>query len=250
MTSRPARRDSTPPYPIGTVWERTLDLVFPPSCVGCRKVGRWICSNCWTGVDWHAAGRCRGCGALWPQDTCFRCSGTDSSLDSLVAITHFTGTAREAVHGLKYHGHHAISSMMGRLMAGAVTEFPIDKVVPVPLHAARRRERGYDQAALLACQIATTLELYHDPHALRRLRRTRQQVELSGEVRRRNVVGAFEARDSLLGQTVLLVDDVVTTGATMLAAAAAARAAGAARVQGIAFASALDRDLIPDEAGS
>jgi ComF family protein len=144
--------------------------------------------------------------------------------------------AREAVHALKFEGRHAISSMMGLLMTQAVLGTDCDLIAPVPLHRSRRRDRGYDQATMLARRIATRLDKPCRRTLLRRTRKTQQQALLDGIKRQENVRGAFAARERLGGETVLLVDDVLTTGATMSAAAGAARAAGAGRVIGCVFA--------------
>jgi ComF family protein len=153
----------------------------------------------------------------------------------MTAAAEFEGPAREAVHALKYYGRHAIASTMARIMAQAVTGFPIDRVVPVSLHRSRLRERGYDQAELLARGVAGALDLRCEPDTLTRVRRTRQQTTLSADQRKRNVTGAFETREDVSGETVLLIDDVYTTGATMEAAASALRAAGADRVLAVTF---------------
>jgi ComF family protein len=152
-----------------------------------------------------------------------------------VAVAAFEGVAREAVHALKYEGRHAISSTMGKLMAGAARELAADVVVPTPLHAARRRERGYDQASLLARAMARELGTPFDGAALRRTRRTRQQVSLGPEERRANVAGAFTAGRDFRSERMLLVDDVYTTGATLEAAAHALLAGGATSVVGVVF---------------
>ena len=236
-----------PTYPPSTLWERALDLIFPPTCVGCRRVGRWICADCWLRVRWLPPARCRLCGRTWIADTCASCDGGADDLDSLTAVAVFDDVAREAVHALKYYGHHAISGTMGRTMAGVFTDFPVDKVSPVPLHRSRRRQRGYDQADLLARHVATALEVYYEPRTLTRVRNTKQQVGLEREARRRNVESAFQAGTPLDGETILLVDDVVTTGATMMAAAHAAKAAGAGTVHGLAFAAAQPNGLAEDK---
>jgi ComF family protein len=121
-------------------------------------------------------------------------------------------------------------------MAGYVEGFPIDVVVPVPLHHSRRRERGYDQSALLARGVARRLDLVYDDQVLRRARRTRQQTNLDARDRRRNVEDAFKSTMPLEDETILLVDDVITTGSTMEAAAVALRKTGAAQVHALAFA--------------
>jgi len=113
----------------------------------------------------------------------------------------------------------------------------VDLVVPVSLHPARRRQRGYDQARLLARGTARGLGRPCED-VLRRVRRTAQQAMLAPEERRQNVAGAFEARSRLDGRRIVLIDDVFTTGATMQSAADAAKEAGADWVGGVVFGSA------------
>jgi predicted amidophosphoribosyltransferase len=122
---------------------------------------------------------------------CLHCSRQSGPLDDLIAVAHFEGIAREAVHVLKYHGRHAIAGLMGRLMAGVAREVEVDCVAPIPLHSTRLRERGYDQAALLARSVAHALALPHQGKALKRVRATRQQVTLDALARQANVAGAF-----------------------------------------------------------
>src|SRR5947209_19935032 len=115
-----------PDYPSPLLRERALDLIFPPTCANCRKVGRWICAGCWHDIVWAADHRCLTCHRPWPVDTCARCMGTPSALESITSVAEFDGPAREAVHALKYNGRHAIASMMSRVMAQAVTGCPLD----------------------------------------------------------------------------------------------------------------------------
>ena len=226
----------SPVYPASGVLERTLDLLFPPICVTCRRVGRWICARCWETVQWMYGEACGRCGIASAENPCTLCADAGSPLRTVVAVANFEGTAREAVHALKYEGRYAIASTLGRLLAGAAHELAVDCVAPVPLHAARRRERGYDQAELLARTAARTLRVPLNADALVRVRRTKQQVSLGLDARRENVAGAFVAARSYRGQTVLLVDDVYTTGATLHAAAGALLEAGASSVVAAAFA--------------
>ncbi len=131
-----------------------------------------------------------------------------------------------------------MGSMLGKLMATTLPgspELPLTVVVPVPLHPSRRRERGYDQADILAHVIARALELPCESRALRRIRPTKQQAMLDAGDRLRNVAGAFKANELVAGQDVLLIDDVTTTGATLDSAAGELRRAGAASVVGLVF---------------
>jgi ComF family protein len=167
---------------------------------------------------------------------CFVCSGQSTALDALIAVTEFEGVGREAIHALKFNGRHAVAGPLGRTMAETVVGIEVDAVCPVPLHSKRRRERGYDQAALLARSVAQTLRLPFRPDALRRIRPTAQQATLDRVARQANVDGAFCGVGELSGRRVLLIDDVSTTGATMGAAATALRECGALAVTGLVFA--------------
>ena len=230
-----ANVDPLPLYPQPTAVERALDLFFPPVCAGCRRVGRWICQQCWLGAPWTIGLTCSQCGRSSVTSLCPPCAGTRSHLHSLVAVARFEGVGREAVHALKFHDRHAISGMMGRLMARAVEGLEVDVVVPVPLHRRRLRERGYDQGAMLARSAARALELPYLA-ALERVRATQQQASLDAAARQTNVAGAFRTKETLHGSDILLVDDVSTTGATLNAAAEALKEAGAGRITGLVFA--------------
>ena len=121
-------------------------------------------------------------------------------------------------------------------MEDAARDVQADAITHVPLHRRRLRERGYDQSALLARSIARVGTRRHDHRALKRIRPTAQQASLHAEARRSNVAGAFESTRSWNGETIILVDDVSTTGATLDAAASALRKAGAGSVIGLVFA--------------
>jgi competence protein ComFC len=168
---------------------------------------------------------------------CAVCAKQKSPIERILAVARFEDLGREAVHTLKYHGRYAISGMMGRLMAiAAEEETDVTLVTHVPLHSSRRRERGFDQSAKLAKNVADALRVPYRGECLRRSRKTRQQALLSREERVRNVAGAFLAGHPMNHESVLLVDDVLTTGATLQAAANALREAGAEGVIGLVFA--------------
>lgn len=227
-----------PQLPAPRLHERALDLLFPPLCVGCRRPGRWICQRCWPAVPWRPGWNCPQCGDRVSVEGCRRCPRSEAHVDVLGTVAAFEGSSREAVHALKYHERHAIASMLGRLMAELACEIPVDVVTYVPLHKSRRRERGYDQSALLARHVAHSIGKGHEC-TLVRTRRTQQQALLERDARSQNVAGAFQARHALQGEHVLLIDDVATTGATLGAAAQALRRSGAGSVTGLVFAHAL-----------
>lgn len=230
--------NALPEAPRPRPHERALDLLFPPTCVGCRRPGRWICERCWSEVPWRMDWFCPACGQRVAAAGCDRCPRARDRADVIGAVTDFDGIAREAIHALKYHERHAIASMLGGLMGGLTENVPVDVITHVPLHRARRRERGYDQSALLSRHVARVLG-QRPQQTLVRTRRTKQQALLARDVRRDNVRDAFRANGSWHGETFLLIDDVTTTGATLGAAAEALRAAGAGPVIGLVFAHAL-----------
>lgn len=198
------------------------ELALPRRCAGCRAPGEWLCGACRDACEPEALALSRGLRG--------RAAGT------------FAGPLREAIHAFKYRGEHALAAELGSLVASLIardqaTGTLIDALVPVPLHAARLRERGYDQTALLAAAVARSCGLPTIP-ALRRIRMTRPQVELDRAARAENARGAFVGvAGSLHGLRVALLDDVTTTGATLRAAAAAARACGARAVRAYLVAS-------------
>jgi ComF family protein len=149
------------------------------------------------------------------------------------SVAPHTLALRHAVHALKYEGLRVLSEPLGTLLAACwqAQGITVDLVLPVPLSRARERERGYNQSALLARAMAGQLALPCPGRLLVRQRNTRSQVGLSAQERWDNVWGAFACHSAELGgQRVLLVDDVLTTGATLQACAAALRQAGASEV--------------------
>jgi ComF family protein len=150
---------------------------------------------------------------------------------------------RECIHSLKYENRPELAQPLARYLVAAfqATEWQaiaatINIVTPVPIHPERRAERGYNQAELLARHFCRATGLRLEADALRRTRHTRQQVGLNAQERLENVADAFEAARSMRGETVLLVDDVYTTGATLHSCADAARMAGARDVYALALA--------------
>ena len=141
-----------------------------------------------------------------------------------------TGILRDGVHSLKYEDNTSAAAPLAALLARRIPRDHIDAIVPVPLGPQRYAERGYNQAAMLADELARILSIPVHPTLLTRVRETRPQVGLTREERKENVANAFEASPAAAGKHWLVVDDVCTTGATLGACADALHAAGAGDV--------------------
>lgn len=229
---------------IGRHWRglcgQFLDLLFPPRCVGCRRVGVWLCADCLDQIPHVEPPFCARCGnVVVAGDLCVRCRTSPLRIECIRSAVYFEGVLRKAMHRLKYRGHTALAVPLGGLMAAYWTEhsMPADVIVPVPLHAARLRERGYNQAALLAREMARQVGLAVDEQALTRQHATAPQVKLDAKQRKENVRDAFRCSDgALAGKQVLLIDDVCTTGATLEACAVALQEGGARGVRALTLA--------------
>jgi ComF family protein len=225
---------------LSVLASQLLDLFFPPRCVACKRRGAWFCARCRSQIETIAAPLCVHCGqGTEGEPICATCKQHPPKLDGLRAAGYLEGTLRLAIHAFKYTGVRELAAPLGEVLAEGYARYslPADLIVPVPLHEARRNQRGFNQSLLLAEQLSTHTHLPVNQHDLLRLRDTASQVGLRALDRRKNVHGAFAWQGgSLKGRQVLLIDDVCTTGATIEACAAALLAAGAANVWGLTLA--------------
>lgn len=216
---------------LGDAAGRALDFALPAECAGCRREGAALCRDCLTSLDvrLHAV---PGVPIGLPADL-------PAPLLQLEWCAPFTGVTRRALHALKYDGERRLAPPLGAAVARRWARAGVkgDVLVPVPASPDRVRERGYDQAALIAAEAALRLGL---PmlRALERTRSTTAQLNLDRAARASNLGGAFRVVDQtrVAGRWVVLVDDVVTTGATLAACATALLEVGAAGVSAVAVA--------------
>ncbi len=221
--------------------ETLLDLLFPRRCVGCGRGGSFLCASCQDSLPRVVPPYCQSCGmSLGQGNLCAACRRSPLTIDGIRSLLLFEGTVREAILQLKYKNLKAIAAPFSQLLADYLkaNPLPAEVLVPVPLHPRQLRERGYNQSALLAKELAKIYELPVVEGALLRLRNTAPQARTaSAEERKNNVQEAFGCGDQRLeGRHVLLIDDVCTTGATLDSCAVALKAAGAASVWGLTVA--------------
>ncbi len=223
--------------------QHLLDLLYPPRCAGCQRSGHVLCPSCLAQIPPLPAGCQRCSGPLTAGGICASCQSAPLKFSSLRAVSAYQEPLRSYIHALKYDGNIRLAQPLGSLLAEAYGACGIraDALLPVPLHSDRYRQRGYNHAALLARACTSHINVPLIEQMLIRHRATLSQVGLQHWERQQNVQGAFScspayAGGQLRGRTLLLIDDVSTTAATLEACAAPLFAAGATAVFGLVLA--------------
>ncbi|HKB92977.1 MAG TPA: double zinc ribbon domain-containing protein [Gaiellaceae bacterium] len=213
-----------------------LDVLLPRRCLVCGAGGALLCGGCRSGLPRLEPPLCDLCGApvAWPVRRCCECGGRRIAFAVARAAVPYDDAVRRLVAGWKERGLRRLAEEAAALVAERIERPDAARVTFVPADRARRLERGHHPAEQLARTLAERWRLPAEA-LLRRTRTAPRQRGLTLRERRRNAAGAFSAAQGI-GGTVVLVDDVYTTGATASAAAAALRAAGAARVEVVTFA--------------
>lgn len=233
---------------------RWLRQLVPPVCWLCRKVlgadtfldpaSPFLCSSCLDELPWsdweRRCGRCGHSVDGFSRGNCTRCLEMGWDLDQTRSAFSYSGTVREWVLDFKFHGRDHLALMLGRLLAlslqGDDWISRHELMIPIPLHPSRLRTRGFNQSVLLAHQLRKNLPKPRpllQPGALRRIRPTTPQTELSFHERLSNPEGAFALTGSLRNRRVLLIDDVMTTGSTLNSTARVLFEAGARSVSAL-----------------
>ena len=238
------------------VLRTALDAVLPPRCLKCGDIlggENGLCAACWRKLSWLSAPCCACCGQPFAFESgsgslCGACLQKHPAYDRARAVFRYDDESRDLILGFKHADRTELAPSLARWMARSGAELIADcaLIVPVPLHWTRLAMRRFNQAGLLAQAIGKLAERPVEPRALTRQRATRSQGQLGRLARRRNVQGAmavterFSAR--IADRRILLVDDVITTGATVETAAKALISAGATAVDVLALAKVVRAD--------
>ena len=226
------------------------DLIVPPVCLACHAPlsdHHALCATCWGRIDFIRAPVCDRLGIPLPYDTggvmvSAGAAAHPPDYDRARGVAAFHGTMQKLIHRFKYSDRHDARRMFGRWLvaAGESLIAESDVVIPVPLNRWRLLDRRFNQSAILAMEVSRRTGIEEALVSLVRTKKTVSQVGLTIEERRLNMAGAFVVPDlrraDIAGRRVLLIDDVITTGATINAAARALKAGGAVRVDVLALA--------------
>ncbi len=233
-------------------WKYVLHILFPRTCFSCGKDLSYetkasLCASCQNGLTWPGPLTCVRCGVVLKSGGahCFHCRGSKADTFKCKVIRsacNFNQFSQGLIYALKYQGADYVAPYMGEFMArrfsGLAELAEANVVIPVPLYKTRLKKRGYNQSELLARAFCKATGLALDTTSLVRVRDTQSQTHLGREKRLENMTDAFVVNNPqpVKGKTVLLIDDVATTGATLEGCAQALRKAGAKRVLAYTFA--------------
>lgn len=231
---------------------QVLDFALPPRCSGCGVIVAEVhsfCTDCWTKVEFLGSGGCGTCGLplqATEADSCAVCLARPPRIARTRSAVAYDDISRGLAIRLKYGRKVAIAKTMARYMAPLVESDGQRLLVPVPLHRSRLWWRGFNQSALVAAELSKQLGVPTNAVVLTRTRRTPPLKGMNALQRRRTVAGAFRVRNpaTVAGKTIILVDDVLTTGSTAEACARALKRAGAARVELISWARVVKPSLL------
>ncbi len=242
---------------ISNIGREALRIVLPSSCVVCEKQLPWrdrtasCCGDCWRGLPRLTTARCRSCALPLPVEEghpepllhlCITCSENPLPVEWCDAWGEYKGSLERLLHAFKFERHDfladALALLVSETMAGR-GDFAFDCIVPVPMHRSKQRRRGYNQAELLAQAVSRRNGVACDARLLVKRRENETQSRLARAARAENVRRSFEASPAAAGKSILVVDDICTTGETFRACARALLDAGAERVCAISVAKAV-----------
>lgn len=231
---------------LNIAFETLVDFIYPPECVLCHCPGAFVCDRCAKSVRTISAPYCPvcGCPGTTSSASCSHCARHPlESLDLIRSVAKYEDdTLRTLIHNFKYEFLPILGKSLAPWLATCYTinQMNAQIIVPVPLHKSRQKFRGYNQSAVLAEALASYINVPVDATTLLRIKKTKIQMTLNASDRRRNVASAFRCHsDALAGKSVMLIDDVCTTGATLDACASALKKTGVSAVMALTLARAV-----------
>ncbi len=221
-------------FPIKSIIQ---DWLFPPTCLLCGDAGtagRDLCLACFASLPFNLPA-CPRCALPLPFETgipCGYCQKHPPAYDRSLALFRYEEPVRHLIHALKFQARYSCARLMGDLLADKLVDLEEKPgaIIPVPLHPSRYRERGYNQSLEIARTLSNRLDIPLDYQSCTRVHATQAQTELTAVQRRRNIKNAFAIAKPLTATHVAILDDVVTTGATVNELAKVLRKAGAGRI--------------------
>ncbi|MFC1755517.1 ComF family protein [Thermoproteota archaeon] len=240
--------------PRGVI-ETIINLVYPALCVSCKRPNhqsesiRYLCSNCYLSISRHTPPFCVKCGRGLKElrhihnSICGECLERHYNFDQAWSVCNYDGIIKSLIHAFKYKQKLHYKIIFGRLFDEFLTAFKVlrdvDLIIPIPLHAVRLREREYNQSYIIAQSVSQILNKPVTTHALERWRNTKPQVDLDENKRETNINGCFRLRNAveLKEKSILLIDDVFTTGTTLSEAAKALKSCKPSRISCLTLAS-------------
>ena len=224
-----------------------LDFIFPKKCVNCKKFGEFLCPDCFSKISFIDNFQCLVCLKGEIDGLTHPVCRDKYSIDGVASIVVYNSITRKLIKQFKYRPYVSrLSEIIGEVINEGLSQNegfynfiqrlePV--IVPIPLSSGRLRERGYNHAEKIASQVAKNFELKIEPRILVRIKETKPQFKLSKKERLENIRGAFGIRENQqVSNSVVLIDDVATTYATLKEAAKVLKSAGAKRVLGVTFA--------------
>lgn len=211
------------------------DLLFPRFCVLCDTQNSLLCKECKKNkLEYYTARFCHVCKKNSQNDLVHQICRKRTNLDGVIVVAHYNKFAKILVEEMKYNLYFSVSSEIGQLMKAKLLEYDInyEVAIPVPLHKFKENYRGFNQAELLAEVVSENVD-----SCLKRIKNTKSQVNLNRRERLENLKDVFQLKRKVKYQTVLLVDDVMTSGSTLEECSSVLRNAGVEKVYGLVFAS-------------
>jgi ComF family protein len=232
-------------YALSTLGREALRIVLPSWCVACRRELPWrartasCCAACWSSLPKITSPRCSSCALpIVGGERCIECITDPLPVDWCDAWGEYRGTLEAVLHAFKFERHDFLGEPLAMLLAETLRDRDFDAIVPVPMARAKERRRGYNQADLLARTLARRIGIDCAPSLLVRSTDRETQSTLPKRDRAANVRGVFSTSPRVNDKSILIVDDICTTGETLRACAATLRSHGAARVCAVVVAKA------------